>query len=331
MLRTVGYIVMLAVTAAAAAEPVQVTLSPNQVHTHHTPYAGLGISDDHVIGFTSGSAFFYLKEGLVQDFSYGNIGTVIDGGAGRVPNLQRLELDNSGRVRNVRNHDNWILNNLSLSAYSPLAVSSVFAIDGIDYFAIIDGNDSKIKIVDFSGNVTPTPVVLSDHSDYWFGIPDVDSGKFVYESGLEVYFNPNMKRSFEALRFLVTSNPAFERDNARLGDFGWDNRLDILAELSNPGRHGTFEDVTIDASAERLYVVTGGGRLFEVDYRPVGLVSLGCFAQMADQWGWQGAPGGVSGDVTGPEGVPDGWVDVYDLAALLDCWLSCTTYQMGMY
>ncbi len=331
MMGRIAVISVMVIAAWAAGTPVQVTLSPNRVHTNDRPYAGLGISDDYILGFTSAIAIFHHKENLEEDFYYGNIGTVIDGGAGRVPNLQRLELDNSGTVRNVRNFDNRLLDSLSLSAYDPLAVSSVFAIDGIDYFAIIDGNDSTIKIVDFSGNVTPTPVVLSDHSGYWFGIPDLDSGKFVYESGLEVYFNPNMKRSFEALRFLVTSNPAFERDNARLGDFGWDNRLDILAELDSPGYYGTFEDVTLDAAAERLYVVTNEGILFEVDYRPVGWVSLGCFAQMAGQWGWQGAPGGVSGDVSGPEGVPDGRVDLYDLAALLDCWLSCTTYEMGMW
>ncbi len=316
----------MVIAAWAAGTPVQVTLSPNQVHTNDRPYAGLGISDDYILGFTSAIAIFHHKENLEEDFYYGNIGTVIDGGAGRVPNLQRLELDNSGTVRNVRNYDNATLNSLWLP-YRPLAVSSVFAIDGIDYFAIIDGNDSTIKIVDFSGNVTPTPVVLSDHSGLGFW-----SGQFSSRvSGLEVYFNPNMKRSFEALRFLVTANMWNISSGARLGDLGWDNNLTILARLASAGSYGTFEDVTLDAAAERLYVVTNEGILFEVDYRPVGLVSLGCFAQMAGQWGWQGAPGGVSGDVSGPEGVPDGRVDLYDLAALLDCWLSCTTYEMGMW
>ena len=204
----------------------------NYVSAVGQPFYGVSGNGTNIFAIGSGNTRVY-DLGLNQISSAANSQNVIDGGAGRNPETQTLELQSDGNLYNVRNSDQFHLGSYDLSPYSPTAVGQTINIGGVNYVPYIS-SDLHVRILNLDNSAsTDTGLVLD--------------GDFTLPTGLGNYLALGGS-SFADLHFVVTANPG---GDGLVGDF---DSSGLARSYVTDLPLVLFQDVFVDVPNGLLYI-----------------------------------------------------------------------------
>ncbi|GEM_PF-4482102 len=288
MLRTVGYIVMLAVTAAAAGQPVAVDFTPEQSGTVQFPVRGLGATDNDYLLTHSGSTTTLDKDfddNNQEEYAFGNPSTAQDSAS--YNDEYMFQLGGDYGLRKVRLSDG-ALTAINGSAGIHLGANTF----GIGYDATLN----QIGIGKFaSGQMELLIYDLESGEQSSLAEFDFDSDIYGTPTGLDWLALHGQSRALVATRDAPGENPWDADKNYILDIHAATGRIE---QYFITGGSSDLKDVLLDDGKIALAYDAGtGGRIHVGSYTPY-------------------HPYDFDGD---------GWIDCSDLAALSEHWLSPRT------